>query len=81
MSRDGTSQRLLFTAPGLLSSLDWSPDGARLLIAWPDADQWVFIPAEGRGRVRAIGGISREFAPGEPGSAVFPLIDGWCCER
>ncbi|HEX7293114.1 MAG TPA: hypothetical protein VF259_01095 [Solirubrobacterales bacterium] len=81
MNRDGTSQRLLFTAPGLLSSLDWSPDGSRLLIAWPDADQWVFIPAEGRSRVRAIGGISSEFAPGETGNAVFPLIDGWCCER
>lgn len=79
MTRDGTSQRLLFTAFGLLSSFDWSPDGRRLLIAWPDADQWVFIPAEGRGRVRAIGGISREFAPGGTGSAVFPLIDGWCC--
>jgi WD40 repeat protein len=79
MDRDGTSQRLLLTAPGLLSSLDWSPDGSRLLIAWPDADQWVFIPAEGRGRVRAIGGIAREFAPGEPGRAFFPLVDGWCC--
>lgn len=83
MNPSGTSQRLLFTAPGLLSSLTWSPDGTRLLIAWPDADQWLFIPAAGRsrGRVRAIGGISREFAPGEPGSAVFPLLDGWCCER
>ncbi len=83
MNRAGTSQRLLFTAPGLLSSLSWSPDGTRLLIAWPDADQWLFIPAEGRGRgrVRAIGGISGEFAPGSPERAIFPLIDGWCCER
>ncbi|HWM53960.1 MAG TPA: hypothetical protein VNO20_01025 [Solirubrobacterales bacterium] len=84
MNRAGTSQRLLFTAPGLLSSLAWSPDGTRLLIAWPDADQWLFIPAEGRGRgrVRAIGGISGEFSPGtSPGRAIFPLIDGWCCER
>ena len=80
MDREGTSQRLLFTAPGLLSSLDWSPNGTRLLIAWPDADQWLFIPTEGR-RVRAIGGISREFAPGSPERAVFPLIDGWCCQR
>ena len=81
MDRDGATQRLLFTAPGLLSSLDWSPDGSRLLIAWPDADQWLFIPAEGRRRVRAIGRISREFAPGESGRAFFPLVDGWCCER
>jgi WD40 repeat protein len=84
MNQSGTSQRLLFTAPGLLSSLAWSPDGTRLLIAWPDADQWLFIPAEGRGRgrVRAIGGISEEFSPGtSPGRAIFPLVDGWCCER
>lgn len=81
MDRDGATQRLLFTAPGLLSSVDWSPTGRRLLIAWPDADQWVFIPTEGRGRVRAIGSISEEFAPGEPGDAAFPLVDGWCCER
>ena len=81
MDRDGATQRLFFTAPGLLSSLDWSPDGRRLLIAWPDADQWLFIPVEGRGRVRAIGGISQEFAPGQTGGGAFPLIDGWCCER
>jgi dipeptidyl aminopeptidase/acylaminoacyl peptidase len=79
MSSAGTSRRLLFTGPGLLSTLDWSPDGRRLLIAWPEADQWLFIPAQGRGRVRAIGGISSEFAPGDADSAVFPLIDGWCC--
>lgn len=79
MNRDGTSQRLLFTAPGLFSTLDWSPDGSRLLIAWPDADQWLFIPAEGLRRPRAIANISREFSPGEPQSAFFPLIDGWCC--
>ncbi len=81
MNSAGTSQRLLFTGPGLLSSLDWSPNGSRLLIAWPDADQWLFIPAESRSRARAIGGISREFSPGSPERAVFPLIDGWCCER
>ncbi|HYP56383.1 MAG TPA: hypothetical protein VEQ41_08820 [Solirubrobacterales bacterium] len=79
MNRDGTSQRLLFTAPGLFSTLDWSPDGSRLLIAWPDADQWLFIPAEGLRRPRAIAGVSREFSPGEPADAFFPLIDGWCC--
>jgi dipeptidyl aminopeptidase/acylaminoacyl peptidase len=74
------SRRPLFTAPGRLSDLAWSPDGSRLLISWPDADQWLFVPANGRGRVRAIGGISREFDPGgEGGPAGFPIIEGWCC--
>jgi hypothetical protein len=84
----GAPGRLLFRAPGRLSGLAWSPDGKRLLIPWPDADQWLFIPADGRGRVRAVGGIAAEFSPGAPGggasgaprgSARFPRIDGWCC--
>jgi WD40 repeat protein len=74
------STRPLFTAPGHLSDLSWSPNGRRLLIPWAAADQWLFIPASGKGRVRAIGGISGEFSPGTmPGTAGFPRIDGWCC--
>lgn len=75
----GGSSRPLFTAPGHLSDLAWSPDGRRLLIPWPDADQWLFIPASGKGRVRAIGGVSTEFAPGMHGNASFPRVEGWCC--
>jgi hypothetical protein len=74
------AMRPLFTAPGRLTDLAWSPNGRRLLIAWADADQWLFIPTAGRGGVRAIGGISDEFDPGgEPGRGSFPGIDGWCC--
>lgn len=76
----GETTRQLFTAPGRLTELAWSPNGRRLLIPWADADQWLFIPADGRGRVRAIGGISDEFDPGgTTGRAAFPGIDGWCC--
>lgn len=77
----GSPPRALFTAPGRLSGLAFAPDGSRVLVGWPDADQWLFIPADGRGRVRAIGGISGEFSPGEPPGAPFPRIDGWCCPR
>lgn len=77
---DDGSGRALFRAPGRLSGLAWSPHGERLLLPWPDADQWIFIPADGRRRVRAIGGIAAEFSPGAgPGDARFPRLDGWCC--
>lgn len=74
-----TSRQRLLNVPGPLSDLAWSPKGDRLLVSWRDADQWLFIPSNGRGRVRAIDGIAAEFAPGEPGASSFPQIKGWCC--
>jgi len=77
---DRGSRRQLFAAPGRLSGLTWSPDGRQLLIAWPGADQWLFIPANGRGRVRAIDGIAGEFSPGATSRPIaFPAVEGWCC--
>ncbi len=76
-TQGGPPRRLLST-PGRLAELAWSPDASRLLISWPDADQWLFVPSDGRGRVRAIGKISEQFAPGRRDSA-FPRIEGWCC--
>jgi hypothetical protein len=74
--------RRLFSAPGRLSDLAWSPNGQRLLVAWPAADQWVFIPTAGRGRVTAVDGIARQFSPGTA-SPSFPRVEisGWCCPR
>jgi hypothetical protein len=72
------SPRRLISTPGRLAELFWSPDASRLLISWPDADQWLFVPTDGRGRVRAVAGISAQFAPGDRGPA-FPRIEGWCC--
>ncbi len=76
---DSGRPRAALRRPGHLSGPTWSPDGRLLLVGWRDADQLLFIPASGRGRVRAVGEISTQFAPGELGSASFPKIEGWCC--
>jgi hypothetical protein len=76
---DGGPTRRLFGVSGRLNQLAWSPDGSRLLLAWPAADQWLFIPTGGRGHLQAIGNISSVFSPGHGGQAPFPQIEGWCC--
>jgi hypothetical protein len=75
--RPGKDPRTLLSVPGSLSQVEWSPDGKRLLIAWPGANQWLFLPLDG-GKGRAIANISKDIAPsGRPTS--FPELEGWCC--
>jgi hypothetical protein len=69
--------RSLLTVPGSLGEVAWSPDGRRLLVAWPGANQWLFLPI-GRGKPRAVASISTAFSPGGR-AASFPRVDGWCC--
>lgn len=74
---DGGRERTLFTAPGTLGSLAWSPDGRQLLVAWPEADQWLFFAPAGRRRpVRAVADIAAQFAPGAR-RAPFPTRVEW----
>ncbi|MDX6634428.1 MAG: hypothetical protein QOF06_631 [Solirubrobacterales bacterium] len=77
--RPGQGPRTLLSVPGSLWQVEWSPDGKRLFIAWPGANQWLFLPL-GRGKGRAIANISKAIAPsGRPTS--FPQLEGWCCRR
>jgi WD40-like Beta Propeller Repeat len=69
--------RVLFAARGSLSGPTWSPDGRWLLLGWPRADQWLFIPAERSGRVIAIDRVSEQFDPGDTGAGAFPRVSGW----
>lgn len=76
-------ERRLFSGPGRFTGLAWSPDGSWLLLAWRNADQWLFIrPAEVEKvleKVTAVGDIARQFDPGGTGPARFPSVSGWCC--
>lgn len=75
----GGPTRRIFAVSGRLTELAWSPDGRRLLLAWPAADQWLFVPTKRGGQLRAIGDVASVFSPGRSGRAPFPRIEGWCC--
>jgi hypothetical protein len=75
---DGAARSILSGA-GRITTPTWSPDGSRLLVAWRDADQWLFIDPARPHRVDAVGHISRQFDPGATGRPSFPQIRGWCC--
>ena len=70
--------RPLFAGPGRFGGLTWSPDGRTLLVAWGDADQWLFLRAAGAGRLAAVAGIARQFSPGAS-RPPFPRAVAWCC--
>ena len=69
--------RELFSGPGRFGRLAFSPDGRRLLVPWPDADQWLFLVWP-RGHVGAVANIGRQFARGGR-SGPFPDAVEWCC--
>ncbi|HUR86760.1 MAG TPA: hypothetical protein VMY78_15585 [Solirubrobacteraceae bacterium] len=75
---DGLRERLLPAGPGRFGAPAWSPDGRRLLLPWPDADQWLFLRPEGGRRVSAVANIAEQFAPGA-GRPAFPRAVTWCC--
>ena len=66
--------RRVFATTGRLGGVRWSPGGRRLLVSWRQADQWLFVPADGRGRLVAVGDLRRRFG----GAA---SVAGWCCLR
>jgi WD40 repeat protein len=68
----------LFSGTGSFSGVAFSPDAHWLLVAWPTADQWVFVRTGGAGRIAAVATIASQFEPGRR-RASFPALDGWCC--
>jgi hypothetical protein len=74
VSTVGDDTRELFAGNGAFGSVEWSPDGAWLLVAWRDADQWVFVRTRGAPRIRAASAAAAQFE-----SNSFPRVEGWCC--
>jgi len=72
----GNRNAVLFRADGRFSRLRFSPDGRWLLVAWPLADQWVYLRAgaAGASRVVATTRVTRRFS-----GHGFPQLQGWCC--
>lgn len=68
-----TGGRTIFTWAGDLRDLAWSPDGRRLLVGSPEADQWIFVSPRTRSIV-AVSNVSAQFR-----SRSFPRVEGWCC--
>jgi WD40 repeat protein len=79
LSGPDTASRTLFRGAGTFSDLAWSPDGRWLLIAWRDADQWLFVRSAQVRKITAVSAIDRAFAPGRPSPQPFPALAGWCC--
>jgi len=87
----GRQTQAILTGPGertsvviaarSLSDPIWSPNGRRLMVAWPEADQWLFLRGRNLSRVDALGDISQQFSPGAGERARFPTATGWCCTR
>ena len=74
----GVSKRTIFTSSGRLRGLTVAPNGRQLLVAWPRADQWLFIPTGPTSRIEAIANIRKQFGNGSRGA--FPQFSGWCCQ-
>jgi hypothetical protein len=79
MGGDHPKARPLLADPGTFDALSWSPDGRWLLVAWRDADAWLFLRPQHPGDVETAGQISRQFSPGSAGAAAAPRPVGWCC--
>jgi hypothetical protein len=72
----GNRNDVLFRADGRFSRLRFSPTGRWLLVAWPLADQWVYLRpgTSGARQMQAAPRVTRRFS-----GHGFPQLQGWCC--
>ena len=68
--------QLLFAGPGVFGDLAWSPNAKWLLVAWPTADQWLFLHGS---NVHAVANIKEQFPRADGKAATLRLAGRWCC--
>jgi hypothetical protein len=69
-------RRSIFSGPGVLGGVAWSPNGRWLLVDWRSADQWLFIPSAPGRRVVTVARVGSVF---DSGPEHYATIGGWCC--
>jgi hypothetical protein len=69
---DASAARRIVSVTGTFTAIQWSPNGRWLLVAWREADQWLFFRSAGVRAVHGVSAISSQFEG-------FPAIGGWCC--
>jgi hypothetical protein len=62
-----------------VSQPTWAPDSSWLLVAWPAADQWLFLHVAGRPRTIAEARVAAKLSAG--GRSGPLRLGGWCCAR
>jgi hypothetical protein len=73
--RPDQAPRRVFAATGVFTGVEWSPDGRWLVLAWPGADEWLFIRARGPRKVLPVARVAEQFSS----RGVFPALGEWCC--
>jgi hypothetical protein len=71
-----SSQRTIFSGPGVFGGIAWSPNARWLLVDWSDADQWIFVRVTSVPRAITISNINHSFGTGPESRA---SLGGWCC--
>lgn len=66
--------RRIFMGSGIFNGVAWSPNGAWITLAWPTADEWLFMRTVGRRKLDAVANVRQQF-----GGGAFPSMAGWCC--
>ena len=70
--------KTVFAGPGTFGDFAWSPDGRWLLLAWPTADQWLFLHGS---HVHAVGNIKEQFPRQDRHGPRLQFDQRWCCTR
>jgi hypothetical protein len=65
---------VLLAGPGRFGDVAWSPNGRWLLVAWPAANQWVFVDGA---HAHAVANIRQQFGRSDRASPLLRFGGRW----